>query len=263
MSETLASWGLTARERLKVLAEIPKFMHLGVLEVFNDGNTDWKSWLDKYVPENVSDMTIFALYAMAMSINSMDFRKINEHRENNDEAWEKYKEKNVQNKYIEEQNKIEGISFGDYSEDNICGVVATYNALQSLSNGQAMVSLPELISSYEESGIALNGAIGTAPSAINDYFINSGYETEMLADSGISSTNLEKMSEEYDSYIMLSYNSGEHISSGLHYLSITFENGGYTIHNGGDSETSYATLEKAVNGYNAGNGEPIIIIGIK
>lgn len=78
------------------LAEISAFV-LDLLELlgkagyealFGD-DTDWKEWFLKYVPENVSDLTLLGLLSV-MSIKGLSSDTIESHRENNDAAWDKY-----------------------------------------------------------------------------------------------------------------------------------------------------------------------------
>ncbi len=215
----------------------------------------------KYVPENVSDKTVLAVYEL-LSKFGMPEKTIAANRENNEEAWEDYMKKHGEEKYIDKQSEMSEMQYGNYKGDsNTCGVIATYNALQSLTEGNAP-GLPELLACYENDGIAANGKFGTSPTAINDYFESNGYETKMLTGEKIDSDNIDSMSSEYDTYVMLSYNNKSNAGEMLHYLSITHEEGGYVIHNGGKSDP-YPTLEDAIKGYNESNSEPITVIGIR
>lgn len=234
----------------------------GYEALFGD-DTDWKEWFFKYVPENVSDLTLLGLLSV-MSIKGLSADTIENHRENNDAAWDKYQESHNNGKYIEDQNGMTGIQYGNHSGDyNTCEVIAAYNALQYLTDGNSPESFPDLLEHFEKNGITAGGEFGTSPQAIDSYFEQNGYDTKMLAGDNISSSQVSNMSKNYDTYIMTTYNNKSNLGSMIHTVSITKENGVYVVHNHYEDTKSYSSLEAAVSGYNAGNGEPISLIGIR
>lgn len=252
------------------LAEISAFV-LDLLELlgkagyealFGD-DTDWTEWFLKYVPENVSDLTLLGILSV-MSIKGLSAETIKNHRENNDDAWDKYQASHNNGKYIEDQNGMTGMQYGNHTGDyNTCEVIAAYNALQYLTDGNSPDSFPDLLEHFEKNGITANGEFGTSPQAIDSYFEQNGYDTKMLAGNNISSSQVSNMSKNYDTYIMTTYNNKSNLGSQIHTVSITKENGVYVVHNDYEGTKSYSSLEAAVSGYKDGNGEPISLIGIK
>lgn len=252
------------------LAEISAFV-LDLLELlgkagyealFGD-DTDWKEWFLKYVPENVSDLTLLGLLSV-MSIKGLSTDAIKNHRENNDIAWDNYQKSHNNGKYIEDQNGMTDIQYGNHSGDyNTCEVIAAYNALQYLTDGNSPDSFPDLLEHFEKNGITAKGEFGTSPQAIDSYFEQNGYDTKMLAGDNISSSQVSNMSKNYNTYIMTTYNNKSNLGSQIHTVSITKENGVYVVHNDYEGTKSYSSLEAAVSGYKDGNGEPISLIGIK
>ena len=98
--------------------------------------------------------------------------------------------------------------------------------------------------------------------AVNAYFRDNDYNTDMIYSNDINKKELNKMSKKYDTYILTTYNDKSDLNAAVHTVSITVENGKYVIHNAGSSK-KYNSLSEAINGYNNGNGEPISVIGIK
>lgn len=226
------------------------------------GDTDWSDWIMKYVPGNVSDTTILNIMSL-MSIKGLSSDTVEKHKENNETAWMDYQKEHDNGKYIEDQSAMTGIQYGDYTGNrNTCGVIAVYNALQSLTDGNSPDDFPDLLAEFERNGITANGAYGTSPEATDSYFEKNGYDTKMLTGNGVSSSNVSNLSEDYDTYIMTAYNDKSDLGSMVHFVNITVEDGMYVIHNANDKE-SYSTLEDAVSGYNDGKGEPICLIGIR
>ena len=254
---------ITEAEFISFRLDLEKIIWAGVDKLVSGDDTDWKEWFYEYVPENVSDVTLLGILSF-LSMLGMPQNTIDEHRENNKKAWEQYQNTHENGKYIEDQPGMNSIQYGRHRGDyNTCEVIAAYNALQYLTDGESPDSFPELLAQFEKDGITLFGEFGTSPESLHAYFDNNGYDTKMLVGDGISSSNISGLSDDYDTYIMTTYNNGSDLSSMIHTVSITKENGVYVVHNDYDGTQSYDSLNSAVSGYNNGNGEPITLIGIK
>lgn len=227
-------------------------------------------------------------------------------------SWEEYVKNYLESeKYIEHQNKLEEMLYGvdsgssvDEIRDalfmdgdrmtavgNTCEVIAMYNAVVALNNGDVSVGMdfPDLLRICEQNGIIFHGYFGTDPENISEYFNElEGYEAEMISGSDVSVSSADNciayIQDNYDTYILTAYNDKDDVSQtlnnisngdiknvpnewgGIHTVCITKEENGYVIHNKGysdDDEKEYSTLEEAVNGFNEGNGRPISLIGIR
>lgn len=144
---------------------------------------------------------------------------------------------------------------------NACEVIATYNALCALNDGQSPVTFPELLNTFEETGIAAKGEFGTSPVALHLYLQSQGYESKMISGKQMSSHAITGIQDQYDTYILTAYNDANDLGQMIHTISITKENEGYVMHNAGDT-TVYQSLEEAINGYNDGMGASISLIGV-
>ncbi len=254
---------ITEAEFISFRLDLEKIIFAGIDKLVSGDDTDWKEWFYEYVPNNVSDLTLLGILSF-LSMLGMPQNTIDEHRENNEKAWEQYQDEHGNGKYIEDQPGMNSVQYGSHSGDyNTCEVIAAYNALQYLTNGESPDSFPELLAQFEKEGITLFGEFGTSPESVHEYFDNNGYDTKMLVGDGISTSNISNLSEDYDTYIMTTYNNGSDLSSMIHTVSITKENDVYVVHNDYEGTKSYESLDSAVSGYNNGNGEPITLIGIR
>lgn len=196
----------------------------------------------------------------------------------NKQAWEKYKEDYMYSMYIEQQSGLTGLQYGTANgfeewlffgdeemtaADNACEVIAVYNALSFLEDGNPQVDFPELLRDFSNNGIVLNGVWGTSPTSLQEYMDDLGYDTRMFYDDDINESTLNTTEKRYDTYILTAYNKAGDITHGVHTVSITCEEDGkYYIHNNGDA-MAYDSLYDAVIGFNGGKGDAISVIGIK
>lgn len=169
------------------------------------------------------------------------------------------------------------------AKDNMCEVIAVYNALTQLGDGTPSVDLPELLYDFSKDGIALNGCIGTSPVTVNTYLNEIGYDTDMLVGDEICQNSIQQMQDDYDTYILTAYNEAGNVEAMIHTVSITCEGEPrqYYVHNNNsrkgtdnvrsndpkaynnDYLTGYDSLQEAVDSFNNGKGDPISVIGIR
>lgn len=274
--------GLSAFETISYILDVAQILAAAGIEGISGLFTgyDWEQWLYEYVPNHVNDSTLLAILTV-LSSQGIDDATRAEHYAFNVEGWENYQAAHPGDAYIEHQGIIrdsngkiidygmsQDIIYGDRNGDyNACEVIATYNALLALNGGESPVSFPELLETFEESGIVLNGEFGTNPTALYLYLEASGYDANMLCGMSVTDSALNNMQSEYSTYILTAYNDANNLGAMIHTISITCEtdptsgDSYYVIHNAGDS-THYDSLADAVNGYNGGNGEPITVIGV-
>lgn len=226
------------------------------------GGYDWKAWVYHYVPNYVHDKTLLVIYSV-LSVTGVNARIRAEHMQKNEKAWERYRNENSNDIYLEQQQKMQDFFYGKHDASyNGCEVIAVYNALCALNDGRAPVSFPLLLNEFERSGIAAKGAFGTSPLSVYSYFHKLGHDSKMLFAGKITAQKLRNMQDQYDTYILTAYNDANDLGGMIHTVSITAQNGTYVIHNAGDP-SAYHSLEEAVNGFRGGAGKTICLIGVK
>ncbi len=109
----------------------------------------------------------------------------------------------------------------------------------------------------------MDGYMGTAPDMLEMYFRENDYETKMISGEDINSKNIDKLNQEYDAYIITTFNEKDNIMKQVHTMSITRLGKKYKMHNDYEGNKEYNSLKEAIYGYRKGSGEPISIIGIR
>lgn len=105
--------------------------------------------------------------------------------ENNKREWAENKDEYMMGNYIEYQWKMDemlyGMDMGDMLNDelfngrpltaaeNACEVIAIYNALSDLTDGNPPIDLPDIMYDMEGKGTMLAGNFGITPYAIEAY----------------------------------------------------------------------------------------------
>lgn len=182
--------------------------------------------------------------------------------------------------FIENQNQWGDILYGkdtDYplvnglaNTSNMansgCGVIAVANALINLGCDVDYEEMANIISDFENDGMALNGVVGTSPMAIYEYMKNRGYDASYITSTDPSDIN--SFGNDYDTFIVTGYNNQDDITDCLHTVCITKEpDGRFTIHNSADGVAyTYDTLDEAISYLSRGsqgNAEPIMITGVR
>lgn len=274
-------FGMSFEEVLHLSGDLIQLIGAGGWEAvtgWKDGY-DWKEWAYRYVPNHVDDQTLLLVLTL-LSAHSLSPKVSQQHLESNTEAWEEYLKLHPDDYYIEHQEDMrdkgdpqkpnnikDGLHYGNHEAYyNSCEVIAVYNALLALHDGNSPTGFPELLCTFEQGGICADGEFGTAPTALYVYFEKRGYEAKMLSGKQIKDSKLNNMQKEYDTYILTAYNDGDDLGEMIHTVSITAEaidgETKYQIHNASDTAI-YDSLAEAVGGFHGGNGEPISIIGVR
>lgn len=171
--------------------------------------------------------------------------------------------------YIENQYYWKDVKFGisDMSYSG-CEIIATYNALKALGEPVSEQTAVDLIAMYENNGAVLGGKFGSSPYAIEDYFREQGYDVMTTTSQDPSIIN--KIGEDCDTVIVNAYNNKDDITAMIHTVSITKEEGTYSVHNAYyvDSNNNYAakdgygTLQEAIDAISRDESASIDVIGI-
>lgn len=195
-----------------------------------------------------------------------------EQYEHNIQAW---KEFNADKHYFEDQPRLTTMLYGHAgpisrklffhgrkltAANNSCEVIGVYNALHAFGDDK---SLPELIREFSNKGVCANGCFGTSPKALKRYFEKEGYETKLLVGKDLSDENLKKMSEEYEAFLLTSFNRGYNPFHMVHTMCISHEKDGFIRHNDYRPRTPLKSLKEGVYGYNDGRSRPICVLGIR
>lgn len=64
------------------------------------GGYDWKGWAYHYVPDHVHDKTLLVIYSV-LSVTGVNARIRAEHLEKNEKVWERYRNENSNDTYLE------------------------------------------------------------------------------------------------------------------------------------------------------------------
>jgi ATP-binding cassette subfamily B protein len=221
-----------------------------------------QAWMYRFVPNHVSDKLLLTALSL-LSVNGVSRGKRQQNKQQNNAAWERYRAAHRQDIYLEHQEDMQQIRYGNHSADyNACEVIAVCNALAALHDGTFTVSFPALLSVFEKRGITAGGAFGTSPRALCRYLKTEGFRTQMLCGKKINEKTIENLQKNNDTYLMTAYNDANNLGKMIHTVSITKKNGCFTVHNASDN-AAYPTLAAAVLGYRGGIGRAICLIGVK
>lgn len=265
----------------------------------------WERFL-QFVPEGIHDAMMIQLMNAASYVNQLDETTILEHRLKNDIAWENSKEKFTEYGYIEKQSLMSEMVYGSglwkvteafmsdyFNEDNqslkcsgnVCEIIALYNA--QIAMGEKNIDFPALIETFEKKGAMLNGNFGTAPTAIYDYLDHLGYRVCMYAADQMKDSDYVFLQEEYETYILSTWNNTKNAEDFLHTMCITKTkdvrkaakyvlHNDYTgkrdfVHEKSEKKKSpahlygYGSLRESVELYNSWNNKisnPVCVIGV-
>jgi ATP-binding cassette subfamily B protein len=221
-----------------------------------------QAWAYRFVPHHVNDRLLLTILSL-LSVTGVPRGKRQRHEEQNNAAWERYQRAHRQDIYLEHQEDMKEIRYGNHSADyNTCEVIAVCNALAALHDGTPPVSFPALLSVFEKRGITAGGAFGTSPRALCRYLKTEGFRTQMLCGKKINEKTIENLQKNNDTFLMTAYNDANDLGKMIHTVSITEKNERFTVHNASDN-AAYPTLAAAVLGYRGGIGRAICLIGVK
>lgn len=168
------------------------------------------------------------------------------------------------NAYIENQSEWGNIDFGITNMAYAgCEIMAVYNARLSLGEDMTAEEMAGLIQVFERRGAVLGGIFGTAPTAVYQYFRDTGYHTGMATD--MPEEEMDAFGEEYDTAIITFFNNRDDIKCQVHTVNVSKERGGFVCHNAGLDQAGgnmCRSLSEAVGRVACGKAKLISIIGI-
>ena len=239
-----------------------------------------KSGVRGFIPGFVSDNFVLGFLEFTAKFSRPKDDLIELHYEYNTDIWKSLKNKCMkaykQKWYIEKQSELSGLLYGKgkpgrdkrylsgrplTAAENSCEVIAVYNALISLCNGQVLVDLPDLIRTFEHRGIALGGYFGTSLKAVMRFFEKNLIITEMYVGKMIDDDVIADLDRCFDTFIMTAYNNRHDICDMIHTVCITKEKDTYVVHNEGGGKSCSSLLE-AVRGFGDGAGRVMMISGL-
>ena len=225
-------------------------------------NKDSISFFKSFIPQRISNETAINFFDALRSASNTIKNKYPDNLSKNLKNFENHKktiEKN--NGYIEDQHTYNDMYYGNKTFDYCgCVVASVYNALNDLKV-EKDISLPLLIDYFEKDGIILSGVFGTAPTAVEDYFKNEGFETA----STMKEEDYERICEKYDTIIFTFYVNKNNIFDQVHCVNISKKNGKYFAHNNGYNShlILYDSITEFINKRSKGMYKGIYLIGIK
>ncbi len=216
---------------------------------------------------HIKDALVLLFYKL-FSFAPLSKRIRIEHFKRNTVAWNNYRARFSNDKYIEHQPALTDFAYGKRhnADYNSCEVIAVYNALVSMGIG---CNFPELIKNFEKRGITCFGAFGTSPFSLMRYLKAEGFNIKYynyqkwLRICTDNSGLYFEFEEGFDSFILMSYNNARSIRDMIHTMCITKEDDHYKLHNDYEGAKCYKTLKAAVDGYMGGRSRMILIIGIR
>ena len=220
------------------------------------------SFIKSFIPQNISNETAINFFDYLRKASRETQNNFKDNLSNNIKNFENHKktiEKN--NGYIEDQHSYKDMFYGNKTFDYCgCEVVAVFNALNDLNKNND-ISLPLIIDYFEKDGIVLSGIFGTAPTAIEDFFVKKGFETFSTTDE----EEYEKIEKNYDSFIFTFYVNKNNIFNQVHAVNISKINGKFYAHNNGFNShlVKYESIKEFINKTNNGKSKGIFLIGIK
>ena len=220
------------------------------------------SFIKSFIPQKISNKTALNFFDFLRAISKINKNKFEQNLSKNLVSFENHKktiEKN--NGYIEDQHNYHDMYYGNKTFDFCgCEIISLYNALNDLKV-EKEISLPLLIDYFEKDGIVLSGIFGTAPTAIEDYLKNEGFETS----STMNEEDFEKICENSDSIIFTFYVNKNNIFDQVHCVNISKKDRKYFVHNNGHNShlKLYNSIKEFINKGNKGLYKGIFLIGIK
>lgn len=233
-----------------------------------------KKFFVSFIPKHVGNRTVRMVYHMLTFIKVSRKTRVKNYNSNivklNHKTWDFLA---VPNAYIENQNEWSEIMFGAGQHHNMkysgCEIIATFNALKSLTGNGSPESMATLISEYEACGAALQGEFGVSPLAIEAYLKKRGYVVS-TADKE-DSTEPDKVDEQSHVFIATVYNDANDITKQIHTVCITKnEDSRYVLHNAYCRDKNgtyvpsipYTTLSDAIGHISQYEVQLIYLIGI-
>lgn len=219
--------------------------------------------LHDFIPKKVNNKVVLGVYD--------SFRRIDRihHSNNVIKNNHEYNKQNIKGhnivsrkyKYIEDQHNYKDIKYGCVTVSYAgCEVISVYNTYVYYF-GQAIVSLPELLSYFENDGMTLNGAFGTSPIVLERYLNSHGFKATFL-----DGKDMISRCEGENCIILTFFNNEDNIMDAVHTVCVTKEEGGYYGHNvycNGKRLGPYTSINNFIKDINKGKSKLINSIIVK
>ena len=141
---------------------------------------DFKHKMAKWVPSHVSPQVLVGIYTI---LDKTSFIKASVRKDHKSANIAKLKSEGspLRDGYIENQSAWKGVAFGkvDMAYSG-CEIMAVYNILHALGKETGPELIGELIETFEKSGAALKGRIGSSPRAIRAHLKKMGINTRLI-----------------------------------------------------------------------------------
>ncbi len=226
---------------------------------------------ERLIPSFVPNVIALALFSIIAFFSGPVKNRIRElHFEENTRLLAERSDELFKGKrHIENQADWSEVRFGSHKKSNMsysgCEIIATYNALHSLSDDD--FGMPALIRYFEQKGIALKGGFGITPAAAIKFFRRRGYEVKRITTRNKEAIDL--LGGQYQTFIVTFYWNVDNIKDQLHTVNISKEPDGFYIHNnyckgegGFTRQGAYKSLGEAVQKLGK-KTVPMVVIGIR
>lgn len=212
--------------------------------------------LARWIPEHVPTRIVVAAYHILNGICFVNKKTRIGHHEDN-LRYLQTEETPLGKGYIENQYAWKNVKFGKTTMAVAgCEIMAVYNVMKALGLGEGPEFICSLIESFEHSGAALNGTIGSSPLEIKRYLCRNGIKCRLLFDEN-------KLSKDCTMAVATVYNDRSDLYRQIHTVAfIKDKDKGIVAHNARTKQPGYPTMAEAIGAVGT-NPKTICIIALE
>lgn len=218
--------------------------------------------LYRFIPNQVDNRVVVAAFELMRTQQKILRKNYSQHLRSNQAAMKAHlKELEAAGGYIENQLDYTDMAYG---ESNVafsgCEVLAAYNAIYAVFR-KAHVSLPDMIASFEQDGMVMQGKFGTSPKAIQKFLQSWGLKTRFTT----REEDFDYTGRISDALILTVYNDRNDLNQEVHTICISKSGEVYTAHNvygNGMLVCGCRSVTDVIASINQGKAKGICLIGI-
>jgi hypothetical protein len=202
---------------------------------------DFKHRMAQWIPSHVSPKILVGIYTI---LDKTSFIKGSVRKDHKSANIDKLKSEGspLKDGFIENQSAWKGVLFGkvDMAYSG-CEIMAVYNILHAMGKETGPELVGDLIESFEKSGAALKGRIGSSPRAIRAHLKRRGIDTRFI-------WKEDDIDESVDKAIVTYYNNQKSLYHQIHTVAFIREEAGFVPHNARSRQRAYPSLKEAIHG---------------
>ena len=231
------------------------------------------SYLCRFIPQKLNNRILLAVLELFRTFGRLfGNRKLKKGRLKQAPFFDLYAERELticshlgktdaDTSFIEDQHSYSDVSYGVTTMAYAgCEIFALYNAMKRLCPHMP-ISLPQMITDFEEDGILWSGRFGTSPIALSDYLQKHGFQTRLCT----KDLPMHSLLDEYDVFILTMYNNAFDLRDEIHTVCVTHEPDGFIAHNvycNGSCIGPFPSFDELIGSFHEGRSKAISLIGI-